>query len=57
MLHDRYGNPVTTASPEARDAYVAGVDLFLAGQVGVADAFERAIAADPSFALAHGALA
>lgn len=57
MKQDRYGNIVSTASQAALDAYVEGVDLFLAAQVGADEAFGKAIAEDPSFALAHIALA
>jgi len=57
MLDDRYGNPLSTSSDTARDAYVAGLDRLLAAQPGVEQAFEAAIAADPDFALAHMALA
>lgn len=53
MLQDRYGNDLSTQSDAARDAYVDGVDRFLAMQSGVDDAYDRAIAADPGFALAH----
>lgn len=53
MLRDRYGNEITTGSEAARDAYVEGVDHILAATYGGRDAFERAIAADPGFALAH----
>jgi hypothetical protein len=53
MLTDRYGLTVSTASPAARDAYIQGVDLLLTVYPGAAAAFERAIAADPGFALAH----
>lgn len=55
MLTDRYGLELSTASPAARDAYVEGVDLFLSANFGSEDAFDRAIAADPGFALAHAA--
>lgn len=57
MLCDRYGNEVATSSQAALDAYVEGVDLFLAAQAGADTAFERAIAADERFALAHVGLA
>ena len=57
MPEDRYGLPLSTASNAARDAYVEGVDLFLAANHGSVAAFERAIAADADFALAHAALA
>ena len=53
MLKDRYGLPVSTASASARDAYVEGCDLILSGNPGAEPAFERAIAADPGFAIAH----
>ncbi len=53
MLTDRYGNTLTTGSAAARDAYDEGLDLFLGANAGVTEAFERAIAADPGFALAH----
>lgn len=53
MLTDRYGLPLSTTSAIARDAYVEGVDLLLTVYPGAAASFERAIAADPSFALAH----
>lgn len=57
MLEDRYGNPLTTSSPAARDAYVAGVDRLLSGDAGIIAAFEAAVAADDGFALGHIALA
>lgn len=57
MREDRYGNPLTTQSDTARDAYVRGLDLLLGGDAGVEDAFEAAIAADDGFALAHLGLA
>ena len=57
MLTDRYGLPLTTSSPAARDAYVAGTDCLLAGVAGVQEHLDRALAADPGFALAHVARA
>jgi len=57
MLHDRYDLPLSTASTAARDAYVAGVDNLIAGVAGYREHLERALEADPSFALAHIALA
>lgn len=57
MREDRYGNPLTTQSDRARDAYVRGIDLLLGGDAGVEDAFEAAIAADDGFALGHLGLA
>lgn len=53
MLTDRYGLPLSTTVAAARDAYVEGVKLLLTVYPGAAAAFDRAIAADPKFALAH----
>ena len=53
MLTDRYGLALSTVSTAARDAYVEGVDLLLTVYPGATAAFDRAIAADPGFALAH----
>ena len=50
---DRYGLAVSTTDAAARDAYVEGVDLLLTVYPGAAAAFDRAIAADPGFALPH----
>ncbi|WP_441260976.1 tetratricopeptide repeat protein [Bradyrhizobium sp. 521_C7_N1_3] len=50
---DRYGLSLSTSSHEAASAYREGVDLMLAGWTGTAEALERAIAADPDFALPH----
>jgi hypothetical protein len=50
---DRYGLPLSTSSEEAASAYREGVDLMLAGWTGTAETLERAIAADPDFALAQ----
>jgi Tfp pilus assembly protein PilF len=50
---DRYGLPLSTASPAAAQAYRDGIDLMLSAWTGAAEAFERAISADPDFALAH----
>ena len=57
MLKDRYDNPLTTTSVAARDAYVEGVDHFLAATPGAVECIEEAVAADSTFALAHAALA
>jgi len=57
MLTDRYGLPLSTASSAARDAYVEGCEAKLTMYPGAIDAFDRAIAADPGFALAHAAKA
>src|SRR3984893_11555169 len=54
---DRYGFPLSTNSPEAAEAYRDGIDLMLSAWPGAAEAFDRATAADPDFALAHVARA
>jgi tetratricopeptide (TPR) repeat protein len=53
MLTDRYDLALSTASAAARDAYVQASDLALTFYPGAAEAYDRAIAADPGFALAH----
>jgi tetratricopeptide (TPR) repeat protein len=53
MLTDRYDLSLSTASAAARDAYVAGCDLALTLYPGAVEAFDRAIASDPGFAMAH----
>lgn len=57
MLADRYGLALTTSLPEARDAYVEGLDHILAATFGARDAFSASVAADPGFALGHVGLA
>ena len=57
MLTDRYGLPLSTASSAARNAYVEGCAAKLTMYPGALEAFDRAIAADPGFALAHAARA
>ncbi|WP_300032084.1 tetratricopeptide repeat protein [uncultured Roseobacter sp.] len=57
MLKDRYDNGITTASQAAADAYSAAMDVMLAGQSGMAAAFERVTQADPGFALGWVGLA
>lgn len=53
MLADRYDLPLSTASAAARDAYVEGLDLALTLYPGAVEAFDRALVADPGFALPH----
>lgn len=53
MLADRYDLSLSTASAAARDDYVEGCDLTLTLYPGAIEAFDRALAADPGFALAH----
>ncbi len=57
MLTDRYDLPLSTTSSAARDAYVEGCLSKLTMYPGAIEAFDRAIAADPGFALAHAARA
>ena len=57
MLADRYDLPLSTASAAAREAYVQGSELALTLYPGALEAFDRAIAIDPGFALAHAAKA
>ena len=57
MLKDRYGNPLTTTSQRARDAYVDGLDRLIGGYAGTVPALNRAIEADDGFAMAYLALA
>ncbi len=52
-MRDRFDLPVTAASVEALDDYVAAVDLLLSANIGADDRLARAITADPDFALAH----
>ena len=53
IFTDRYGLELSTGSATARDAYVQGCDRLLTHYPGAIEAFDRAIAADPAFALAH----
>jgi hypothetical protein len=57
MLTDRYGLVLSTTSSAARDAYAEGCNAKLTMHPGAIEAFDRAIAADPGFALAHVAKA
>lgn len=52
-MTDRFDLPVTSASAEAVGDYVTAVDLLLSANTGADALLERAIAADPEFALAH----
>ncbi|HXC30539.1 MAG TPA: tetratricopeptide repeat protein [Stellaceae bacterium] len=53
MLTDRYGLDLSTGSTAAQDAYVQATDLALTFYPGAAEAYDRAVAADPHFAMAH----
>ncbi|HEY1930715.1 MAG TPA: hypothetical protein VGG99_01770 [Acetobacteraceae bacterium] len=57
MLTDRYDLPLFTTSPAARDAYVHGCAAKLTAHPHAIEAFDRAIEADPVFALPHAARA
>ncbi|HEX6440817.1 MAG TPA: tetratricopeptide repeat protein [Stellaceae bacterium] len=57
MLTDRYGLALSTISAGARDAYVEGCEAKLTMYPGAIEAFDRAVAADPGFALVHAAKA
>jgi tetratricopeptide (TPR) repeat protein len=57
MLKDRYELPLSASSAAARDAYVEGCAAKLTMYLGAIEGFDRAIAADPEFALAHAARA
>ncbi len=54
-MTDRFDLPVTAVSAEAVADYVAAVDLLLSAGTGAEARLERALAADPDFALAHAA--
>lgn len=56
-MQDRYGLELTTSSADARDAYADGMDRMLAGDAGAEHGFQRALDADPQFAMAKAALA
>src|SRR3954451_2383092 len=53
MLTDHYGLALSTTSAAARDDYVVATDRALTFYPGAAEAYGRAIAADPGFALSH----
>ena len=52
MHEDRYGLTISTASAPAAAAYREAVDLLLSAWPGAAASLDRAIAADPGFAMA-----
>src|SRR4051794_10226811 len=53
MLVDRFGLPLSTSCAAARDAYVDASEQALTFYPGALAGYDRAIAADPNFALAH----
>ncbi len=56
MQRDRFGLPLSTSSEAAALAYNAGVENLLCAGALLTAGFEKAIASDPDFALAHIAL-
>jgi tetratricopeptide (TPR) repeat protein len=52
-LKDRFDLPLTCAAAGAVEDYVAAVDLLLSANIGAEELLDRAISADPDFALAH----
>jgi tetratricopeptide (TPR) repeat protein len=57
MLPDQYGLPLSTSSSTARDAYLEGCAAKLTMYPGAIPAYDRAIDADPTFALPYAARA
>ena len=53
MLADRFGLPLSTPSAAARDAYIDASERALTFYPGALAAYDSAISADPSLALAH----
>ena len=53
MPSERYGLSLSTTSDTARDAYVEACNLLLTLYPGAGEAFDKAVDADPDFALAH----
>lgn len=52
-LKDRFGLAIGTDSEPAAADYIAAVDLMLSANAGAEALYDRALAADPDFALAH----
>jgi len=50
---DRFGLELTAESASAVEDYIAAVDLMLSANAGAEALLDRALAADPEFALAH----
>jgi hypothetical protein len=53
LLKDRFDLPVTCPTAAAVEDYAAAVDLLLSAWPGAEVRLDRALAADPDFALAH----
>jgi hypothetical protein len=52
-FEDRYDLAISTSSDTAAHRYREGIDLMLSAWPGAAQALDRAIEADPDFALAY----
>jgi hypothetical protein len=52
-LEDRFGLVLSTSDAAAAADYIAAVDLMLSANTGAEVLFDRALAADPEFALGH----
>jgi tetratricopeptide (TPR) repeat protein len=57
VYRDRYGLPLTAASEAAVARHAAFLDRRLSADAGAVECLQQAIAADPTFALAHADLA
>ena len=53
LLNDRFDLPVTCTATSAVENYVTAVDLLLSAWPGAGERLDRALTADPDFALAH----
>ena len=53
ILTDSFGNPLGTTSQLAQEAYVDALEAYLDARDGIVPALDRAIDADPEFALAY----
>lgn len=56
-MKDQFDNDLSSNSQAAVDAYVRGIDLYLAADAGIDEAFQEAIFTDESFTLAYLGLA
>jgi tetratricopeptide (TPR) repeat protein len=52
-LEDRFGLPLSTKNDTAAADYIAAVDLLLSANAGAEALLDRALVADPEFALGH----
>ncbi len=56
-FHDRFGLAPSTGSATAAASFEAGVERMLTMNIGALEQFDRALAADPGFALGHAVYA